>query len=64
MQTAVRGNGDRPFGLHAIDTHRNNLTGRTADASISFRFGSFPGVVFGIATPLVLLARALGSGSY
>jgi hypothetical protein len=47
-----------------VDTHRRNLTGRTADASVGFRFGSFPGVVFGIVTPLVLLARAVGSGSY
>jgi hypothetical protein len=58
------GSGDGPFGLHGVDTHRRNLTGRTSDASIGFRFGSLPGVVFGIVTPLGLLARALGSGSY
>jgi hypothetical protein len=47
-----------------VDTHRRNLTGRTADASIGIRFGSFPGVAFGIVAPLVLVARAAGGGSY
>lgn len=45
-----------------FDMHRRNLTGRTSDGYLGVRFGSLPGVAFGIVAPIVLVVRALGSG--
>jgi hypothetical protein len=45
-----------------FDAHRRNLTGRTSDGYLGVRFGSLPGVVFGVVAPIVLVVRALGSG--
>ena len=45
-----------------FDAHRRNLTGRSTDVYLGVRFGSLPGVVFGVVTPIVLVVRALGSG--
>jgi hypothetical protein len=45
-----------------FDAHRRNLTGRTSDGYVGLRFGSLPGVVFGVVMPVILIVRALGSG--
>ena len=45
-----------------FDVHRRNLTGRTTDGYLGARLGSWPGIVVGIVTPIVLIVRALGSG--
>jgi hypothetical protein len=45
-----------------VEIHRRYLTGRTTDAYLGVRFGSLPGVVFGVVAPIVLVVRALGSG--
>ena len=45
-----------------FDAHRRNLTGRTTDGYLGIRFGSLPGLVFGVVAPIVLVVRALGSG--
>ena len=45
-----------------FDLHRRNLTGRTSDGYLGVRFGSLPGVAFGVVTPIVLIIRGLGSG--
>lgn len=45
-----------------FDVHRRNLTGRTTDGYFGVRLGSWPGIVVGVVTPIVLIVRALGSG--